>query len=87
MNVVMFAFQPCVVCGHRDPWVWAGSVRVNKRSMRTSGTWIIAGPHRCMECGASQHCDAAPTRWRVREEGERRLIEYRERRWPTEVAS
>lgn len=63
MNAIMLAETPCWVCGYRNHWIWSASVRVNKKSIRSTGQGLYFQPPRCTECGHPHGGDQLPKRW------------------------
>lgn len=51
MNVLFLQHHPCPMCGYRNVGILSTSVRVNKRSLRTTGGGLGMDPRRCRECG------------------------------------
>jgi len=86
MYVTLEARSPCVLCGFRFRFVMFGPVRVNKRSMRTTGPVIgTSGEHACPECRWPNRSDLAPRSPYVLDtESVAAVAEYRLKRWGIE---
>jgi hypothetical protein len=98
MMVSLIATTPCYLCGYKFKVVRVSEVRVNKRSLRETGVSLVMtgprGPGRgfpplpsgCPECGEHDSAGLMPvSRYRLHPEDERKVAEYRGRKWP-EVA-
>lgn len=83
MLVTLEARTPCMLCGFRFRILMFASVRVNKRSMRTTAPMIGAlGEHRCPECGTPNAGDLRPrTTYVLDPESVAKVAQYRQRRW------
>jgi hypothetical protein len=83
VNVTFIARTPCHMCGHENKTFTFAAVRVNKRSLVTSGPSMVFADRECAECGAatpSAPCDQ-PTTARLIPEDQERVAEYRARRF------
>lgn len=89
MIVSLRTHSPCPQCGYRVRVFMTATVRVNKRSMRTTGPMIGFIEHtHCPECGTEIR---RPGRdgidreaYRLSDEDAAKVAEYRKRRWGIE---
>jgi hypothetical protein len=83
MNVTMTAPEVCVNCGYRARWIRVSTVRVNKTTLRKTGSGpdLIAGPERrCRECRFPMWSDTVPYRWQLDPEDRVKVDAYRAKR-------
>jgi hypothetical protein len=88
MTVTLKASSPCL-CGYLIPLVMVATVRINRRSMRSTGPMIGASAYnQCPECGTPvQRGGARPrTPYVLVPEDEVKVAEYRRRKWGDEAA-
>ena len=87
MMVTLWSATPCLLCAYRIRVLMTASVRVNKRSMRTTGM-LLGGLQygQCPECG--EPCRAASLAPRspyvLDAESAEKVREYRLKRWGIE---
>jgi hypothetical protein len=85
MTVTLWADSPCLLCGYRIRVLMVATVRVNRRSMRTTGPGLGGFQYvRCPECGTDNRTGIAVaprSPYRLVGEDARRVAEYRHRRW------
>jgi hypothetical protein len=81
VNVILEGREPCPVCGWQATWILSTGVRVNKTSIRSTGTSIGARlDHFCPECGMSLGSDMGPRVWRFDGRSREAVDEYRANR-------
>lgn len=82
MTVTLETAYPCP-CGHRIRAIMTATVRVNKRSMRTTGPMLGFIEHtHCPECGAEVPRGAVEREpYRLSEKDAALVAEYRKRKW------
>jgi hypothetical protein len=88
VTVTLKASSPCL-CGYLIPLVMIATVRVNRRSMRSTGPMIGAFIYtRCPECGTPvQRGGGAPrTPYVLVPDSAREVAEYRRRKWGDDAA-
>jgi hypothetical protein len=85
VTVTLETCIPCP-CGYRIRAIMTATVRVNKRSMRTTGPMLGFIEHtRCPQCGAEvQRGEMEREPYRLAEEDAVKVAEYRKRRWGVE---
>ena len=83
MFVTFRSSSPCALCGFRFRILMCVTVRVNKRTLRGTGTMIGAlGEHRCPECGWPNRGEMMPRSPYVLDpEDAVKVAEYRKRRF------
>lgn len=81
MTITFLTTDPCGVCGYHRHGVRVVSMRVNKRSMRSTGDSLVMLPYRCRECGRVTGI-AVELAWRLSPESAAKVRAYRLRRWP-----
>ncbi len=80
MNVIFEWDVPCPTCGWRGKGMQSSSVRVNKLTLRTTGTSIGWSPWRCVEC-CGPLGSPRPARVRLAAEDAARVAAVRARRF------
>lgn len=88
MTVTLWTNVSCPGCGHKIRFFEIATVRVNKKSLRTTdGVRLGAFEHtHCPGCGQEIPRDGALDRepFRLDEEDAKRVAEYRLRKWGVE---
>ncbi len=81
MTLTFLTSDPCGVCGYHRHGVMVVSMRVNKRSMRSTGTSLCFVLQRCRECNCVTPL-LTEQRWRLDPDSAEMVQAYRLRRWP-----
>lgn len=82
MNIHLDYRVPCALCGTRLRGIAHYPARVNKQSIRTTGTGLIFTDHRCYECGHPHDSGlTSPDLWAMTAETVAEVAAYRERRF------
>lgn len=81
--VTFQARSRCFLCGYQHKVISMGDVRVNRRSLRQTGTWLTsAGQRTCPECGEPNLGELIPVSvFRLCEEDAAKVAALRARRW------
>jgi hypothetical protein len=81
--VILYSRTPCRLCGYLFRLLMQAPVRVNKRTMRTTGPLLGAsGSPSCPECGTPNEGDLMPRSPYVLDpESARKVTEYRQRKF------
>ena len=91
MTVTLETFVSCPSCAHKIRFFAVTTVRVNKRSLRATGSGVMLGAFedwRCPGCRAEIPRDGALERepYRLAAEDAVRVAEYRKAKWGIEDA-
>lgn len=81
MTVTFITHDPCGVCGYHRHGVRVTPMRINKRSMRSTGQSLVMLPARCQECGRVTGI-AVELTWRLSPDSAAKVRACRARRWP-----
>lgn len=89
MTVTLETRVTCPGCGHKIRFIAVTTVRVNKRSLRTTGSGVLLGAFedwRCPGCRVEIPRDGALDRepYRLVPEDAVRVAEYRKAKWGVE---
>lgn len=82
MNVLIEITDPCALCGYQVRGAVSHAVRINKRSMRTTGIGIGAVPPFCPECHWPTAGPSRQARLVLSVDSARDVRLERERKWP-----
>ena len=84
MYVTLEARTPCLLCNYQHLVIRFSDVRVNKNSLRETGTPLTSVGYRaCPECGTPNGGDLVPVSpYRLGAEDSAKVRAARERRWP-----
>lgn len=91
MRITLQARSPCALCGFRFRVLMMATVRINRRSMRTTGPMFgTSGERLCPECGWPNRSDSSPRTVYVLDSRSAAAVgEYRKRKFgiePGEIA-
>jgi len=83
MFITLEGRTPCELCGYRIRHLLCATVRVSKRSMRTTGTSLGAYEfYYCPECGTEVSGGETGRRFRLLPDDAAAVAAYRQQRWP-----
>lgn len=89
MIVTLETRVSCPFCGHPIRYIAVATVRINRRSLRTTGSGVMIGAledWRCPACRQELPRDGPLDRepYRLGEEDAAKVAEYRRRKWGVE---
>lgn len=81
MTLTFITHDPCGVCGYGRKGIRVVPMRINKRSMRSTGDSLVILPSHCQECGHVTPLLDVQT-WRLAPDSAAKVRAYRLQRWP-----